>query len=130
MVDAGYDALSVDLGCYDAHYWNHPSVYQRDGLYLEAAEMVKKVVDVPILVAGRMDNPDFGSKSIEEGKCDILAIGRPLLADPELPNKVATGNLDIQGLMLLLEDINAFLKMKAPSCRRFASCILRGSRLN
>ncbi len=95
LVDAGYDALSVDLGCYDAHYWNHPSVYQRDGLYLEAAEMVKKVVDVPILVAGRMDNPDFGSKSIEEGKCDILAIGRPLLADPELPNKVATGKLDM-----------------------------------
>lgn len=95
LVDAGYDALSVDLGCYDAHYWNHPSVYQKDALYLEAAEMVKKVVDVPVMAAGRMDNPDTGANAIAEGKCDIVLLGRPLLADPELPNKTASGNLDL-----------------------------------
>lgn len=87
---AGYDALNIDLGCYDAHFWNHPSVYQKDGLYLDAAAQVKEAVSIPILVAGRMDDPDMGSSAITAGKCDMVALGRPCLADPEIPNKVAT----------------------------------------
>ena len=89
MEQAGYDALNVDLGCYDAHYWNHPSVYQKDGLYLEAAEAVKHAVGIPVIAAGRMDDPDLGAAAIRAGKCDMVALGRPCLAEPEIPNKVA-----------------------------------------
>ncbi len=92
LVDAGYDALNVDLGCYDSHYWNHPSVYQEDALYLDAASKVKEVVDVPIIVAGRMDNPDVGAEAIRSGKCDMISLGRPSLADPNLPNKIQAGH--------------------------------------
>lgn len=91
LVKAGYDALDVDLGCYDAHYWNHPSVFQKDGLYLEAAALVRQAVDVPVIVAGRMDDPALAASALEMGKCDIIALGRPSLADPELPNKLAAG---------------------------------------
>ena len=91
LVRAGYDALDVDLGCYDAHFWNHPSVYQKDGLYLEAAAAVRQAVDVPVIVAGRMDDPRLGADAIRSGKCDFVALGRPSLADPELPNKIAEG---------------------------------------
>lgn len=89
---AGYDALNVDVGCYDAHYWSHPSVYHKDGLYLDAAAAVKEVVDIPIIVAGRMDDPDMGAKAIQNGKCDFIALGRPCLADPYLPVKVKRGH--------------------------------------
>lgn len=88
---AGYDALDVDLGCYDAHYWNHPSVYQKDGLYLDAASKIKEAVNIPVIVAGRMDNPDMGAEAIEKGLCDMVSLGRPSLADPDLPNKVQKG---------------------------------------
>ena len=94
LADAGYDALNVDVGCYDAHYWSHPTVYFEDGLYLPFAEEVKKVVDVPILCAGRMDNPEFASKAVADGKIDMVGLGRPLLADPYLPLKVRKGEID------------------------------------
>lgn len=86
---AGYDALNVDLGCYDAHYWNHPSVYQKDGLYLDAAAKIREVVSIPVIVAGRMDDPDFAAEAIRSGKCDMIGLGRPCLADAEIPLKVA-----------------------------------------
>lgn len=88
---AGYDALNVDLGCYDAHFWNHPSVYQRDALYLDAAARIKEAVSVPVIVAGRMDDPDVGARAVREGKCDMVGLARPALADPDIPNKVALG---------------------------------------
>lgn len=91
---AGYDALNVDLGCYDAHFWNHPSVYQKDALYLDAAAQIKRAVSVPVIVAGRMDDPDVGSEAILAGKCDLVALARPALADAEIPNKVALGLYD------------------------------------
>ena len=94
LEEVGYDALDVDLGCYDAHFWNHPSVYQKDALYLEAAEMVKKAVNIPVIVAGRMDNPDTAVEAIESGKCDIISLGRPSLADPEIPLKIARGQIE------------------------------------
>ena len=94
LEQAGYDALNVDVGCYDAHFWNHPSVYQKDGLYLEAAAAVKAAVHIPVIVAGRMDDPELGARAIREGMCDIVSLGRPCLADPEIPNKVAQGQLE------------------------------------
>lgn len=91
---AGYDALNVDLGCYDAHFWNHPSVYQKDALYLDAAARIKEVVSVPVIVAGRMDDPDVGAEAIRTGKCDMVGLARPALADAELANKVALSQFD------------------------------------
>lgn len=88
---AGYDAFNVDIGSYDAHFWSHPPVYFKDGMYLEAAEAIKKEVKVPVIVSGRMDDPDFGAEAIRNNKCDMVALGRPLLADPHLPDKVHAG---------------------------------------
>ncbi|CAG9297793.1 oxidoreductase [Celerinatantimonas diazotrophica] len=92
LVNAGYDALNVDVGCYDAWYWNHPPMYQQEGLYLPYSEILKKEVDVPIITAGRMDNPELARQAIVQGKTDMVGLGRPLLADSELPNKVMQGN--------------------------------------
>lgn len=94
LVEQGYDALNVDVGCYDSHYWNHPTVYSKDGLYLPYAEAVRKTVDVPVLCAGRMDDPDLASKAVEEGKTDMVGLGRTLLADPYYPIKLQTGKED------------------------------------
>lgn len=84
----GYDALDVDVGCYDAWWWNHPPMYQKKGLYIPFAKMVKQAVKVPVICAGRMDNPDLALDAIESGACDIISLGRPLLADPEYVNKL------------------------------------------
>lgn len=94
LVQYGYDALDTDVGTYDAWWWNHPPMYQEKGLYRPYCKMVKEVVDVPVLCAGRMDNPDMASKSLEDGECDIISLGRPLLADPYYVNKLRCGRTD------------------------------------
>ena len=88
LVDYGYDALDVDVGCYDSWWWNHPPMYIEKGMYRQYAKAVKGVVDVPIICAGRMDDPDMAVAAIEDGTCDMIGLGRPLLADPHYVNKL------------------------------------------
>lgn len=89
----GYDALDTDVGTYDAWWWNHPPMYQKKGLYREYCKMVKDVVDIPVFCAGRMDNPDMALEAIENGECDVIDLGRPLLADPDYCNKLRCGKI-------------------------------------
>lgn len=89
----GYDALDTDVGTYDAWWWNHPPMYQKKGLYREYCKMVKEVVNIPVFCAGRMDNPDMALEAIENGECDVIDLGRPLLADPDYCNKLRCGKI-------------------------------------
>ncbi len=93
LVEAGYDILNVDAGTYDSWYWNHPPMYFEKGMYREFGKILKKEVDVPIILAGRMDDPDMAVEALGTC-CDIIGLGRPLLADPELPMKIQAGKLD------------------------------------
>ena len=94
LVAAGYDALNVDAGTYDSWYWNHPPMYfEEEGMYRPFGEILKKEVDVPIILAGRMENPDVAVEALGKS-CDIVEYGRQLLADPEYPEKLRTGRLD------------------------------------
>lgn len=60
------------------------------GAYVENTAAIKKAVSVPVIAVGRM-LPDVAEKAIAEGKTDFAAMGRQLLADPELPNKLIAG---------------------------------------
>lgn len=92
LVDAGYDMLNCDNGTYDSWYWPHPPVYMPKACNLNDVAEIKKVVSVPVVCAGKFDNPELAEKAIEEGKIDIMGMGRPLLADPYLPKKIADGD--------------------------------------
>ena len=91
LVSYGYDALDVDVGSYDAWRWSHPPMYQKKGLYMPYAKLVKENVNVPVLCAGRMDDPDMAEGAVMDGVCDIISLGRPLLADPDYVNKLRRG---------------------------------------
>ena len=79
LVEYGYDALDTDVGTYDAWWWNHPPMYQKKGLYRPYCRMVKEAVDVPVLCAGRMDNPDMALEALEKGECDIISLSVNLI---------------------------------------------------
>ena len=87
----GYDPLDTDVGTYDAWWWNHPPMYQEKGLYRKYCKMVKEVVSIPVFCAGRMDDPNMALEAIRSGVCDIIDLGRPLLADPDYCNKLRAG---------------------------------------
>ena len=90
----GYDALDVDAGTYDAWWWNHPPMYMEKAPYRKFAEIVKQNVKVPVIMAGRVDNPDLALDCLENNVCDIISLGRPLLADPDIVKKIRTGRTE------------------------------------
>lgn len=126
LVEYGYDALDTDVGTYDAWWWNHPPMYQAKGLFREYCRMVKQVVDVPVLCAGRMDNPDMALASVENGDCDIVSLGRPLLADPDYVNKLRCGRVSEirpciscqEGCMGRIQEYSAINCAVNPQCAR------------
>jgi 2,4-dienoyl-CoA reductase (NADPH2) len=63
------------------------------GAFVPMAEAFKKILSVPVITVGRLD-PDLGEAILRAGKADIIAMNRRLLADPDLPLKVAEGRLD------------------------------------
>ena len=94
LVAAGVDAFHVSGGVSD------PMVSQMicgssfpDGYNLPEAEALKRVVDVPVMVVGRFLDPEFAEQALRDGRADMIVMGRPLLADPELPNKVKAGRV-------------------------------------
>ncbi|MCF0230666.1 MAG: NAD(P)-binding protein, partial [Parasporobacterium sp.] len=94
LVDAGCDLLDVDNGSYDSWYWAHPPVYMPEACNLPEAQYIKSFVDVPVICAGRMENPDIAAKAIEHESIDAVGIARQFLADPEYTNKIMNGELD------------------------------------
>jgi 2,4-dienoyl-CoA reductase (NADPH2) len=59
-----------------------------------AAAVLKEVVSVPVMTVGGFVNPILGEMVLRQGKADFIGLTRCLFADPELPNKVASGRLD------------------------------------
>ena len=94
LEQAGFDALHVDAGCYDSWYWAHPPIYQKHGCMVDMAAKVKEVVKIPVIAVGRLEIPELAEKVIEEGKADMVALGRGLLADPYWPIKVQEGRIE------------------------------------
>ena len=94
-VDAGADAVHVSayadpgvgVGVTDAH------TPQQAGRNLPMAAAIKAVVDVPVIAVGRLE-PEAADRAIADGQADLVAMGRALLADPELPAKLAAGRVD------------------------------------
>lgn len=91
--DAGADAIHVSVFGYGVSPYAAPPMAQPPGNLVRFAEAVKSAVNVPVIAVGRID-AGTAEKVIEEGRADLVAIGRALIADPELPNKAASGKLD------------------------------------
>lgn len=90
--EAGADALDVsaygNTGIGIA-FTEAPLVHQPGG-FLEFARAVKNTVSIPVIAVGRIEM-DVAEKGLAAGNFDFVAMGRKLLADPELPNKLAAG---------------------------------------
>jgi len=68
-------------------------MYDKPGTYILLAEEVKKHVSIPVVGGCRMKDPILADEVIRDGKVDLVYMGRPLLADPELPNKAREGRI-------------------------------------
>jgi len=91
---AGVDVFNIDQGCPEAMPVSIAPCYYPYGLWVEDAASVKQVVGIPVITSGNNYRPDFAEKILEEGKADFILMGRPLIADPELPNKAKEGRVE------------------------------------
>ena len=119
LVAGGVDCLSISTGVYATGEYIVAPMSVPKGLNIYAAEQIKKVVDVPIIVVGKLNDPLMAEQVIAQGKADLVAIGRGLYADPELPNKVAAGQFeDIRWCTGCLQEcIQSLLTAFATKCQ-------------
>ena len=95
LVEAGVDAFHVSGGVIDRLVTGMVNgADDGDGLNVGAAAAVKEVVDVPVIAVGRLHDPVLAESVLADGRADFVAMGRPLLADPDLPRKLAAGEAD------------------------------------
>ncbi len=87
LEEAGYDMFNADNGTYDSWYWAHPPMYMPQNCNLEDCKAIKKVLNVPVVCAGKMV-PSVGAKAIEDGDIDGVGFARQFLADPQWITKL------------------------------------------
>ena len=90
LEEAGTDAISISSGL---EFWTSlsiPCYAYPEGPMVPLAEKVKQAVGVPVITAGKI-GPELAEQIIRDSKADFIGMGRPLLADPELPNKLREG---------------------------------------
>ncbi|MGZ9583106.1 oxidoreductase [Paenibacillus marinisediminis] len=88
---AGIAALNVTQGNHDAFGYEAPNTYMPEQTHVEVAAAIKKHLNIPVLVGGRITTPDMAEAILQEGKADIISFGRVLLADPHFVNKAIDG---------------------------------------
>jgi len=91
---AGADVISVSAGCHETQHLSNDTMRMEEDFKRPLFEAVKKAVKIPIIVAGGYRNPDVSEKIVSDGIADFLGIARPLLADPQWPQKAAHGKVD------------------------------------
>jgi 2,4-dienoyl-CoA reductase-like NADH-dependent reductase (Old Yellow Enzyme family)/thioredoxin reductase len=91
LADVGIDYISVTSSIHESMMYGVPTGYVPRGLNLEYAAMVKKAVgDVIVMCAGGI-NVELGEQAVRDGAIDVAVIGRAMIADPDLPRKLAEG---------------------------------------
>jgi len=93
LVDAGIDYIHVSAGTYESmHHMIPPSYLERAHL-VNLAKNIKEAISIPVISVGS-HTINSGEEAISERKADLIAFGRPLIADPRLPSKLRQGRLD------------------------------------
>jgi 2,4-dienoyl-CoA reductase-like NADH-dependent reductase (Old Yellow Enzyme family)/thioredoxin reductase len=87
----GADALHISACVAASGYLNHPPYYAEEGIFVPLAQGIKSVVSSPVIAVGRISTPELANQVLEEKKADLIAMGRALIADPDLPKKALQG---------------------------------------
>ncbi len=91
LVQVGVDALNINVGWHEAKVPQIVTSVPR-GVFGYLAKGIKELVDVPVISGHRINDPHTAREMIGDGLCDMVAMGRPLIADPFLPEKAKAGH--------------------------------------
>jgi 2,4-dienoyl-CoA reductase-like NADH-dependent reductase (Old Yellow Enzyme family)/thioredoxin reductase len=89
------DALHVGGGtACESPAWFFQHMALPRGEFLRATAAIKQAVSLPVIAVGRLGDPGLVKAALAEGKADLVALGRPLVADPFFPSKMLGGAYD------------------------------------
>ncbi len=89
LADAGVEYFHVTAGIYDTGELKHAAM--KRGEFFDYARGVKSITTKPVIGVGKVLSIEQAEKHLEKGDCDIVAIGRGLLADPQMVNRALAG---------------------------------------
>ncbi len=117
MIEPYVDLIHVSAGTYQKTFGiTHPSMFQDHGRNVFLAAEIKKHVSKPVATIGGLNDPAQMEEIISSGKADIVYMGRALLADPFLPNKIMA-NKD-EDIVRCLRCFTCMAERAATSTRR------------
>jgi 2,4-dienoyl-CoA reductase-like NADH-dependent reductase (Old Yellow Enzyme family)/thioredoxin reductase len=92
---SGVDVIDVSLGTTSGKQLTaSPGPEYPEGTLVPFAEAIKRGVNVPVIAVGRFRTPEVAEAILEQGKADMIAVGRQLIADPYWPEKATTGRAE------------------------------------
>lgn len=97
LLDGKVDLIHVTAGTFHYPETNQhmvPSMFHPFGVNVEFAADIKKAVKTPVAVVGGLDEPELMEQVLAEGKADIIAVGRSIIADAQMPDKLRGGRAD------------------------------------
>jgi 2,4-dienoyl-CoA reductase-like NADH-dependent reductase (Old Yellow Enzyme family)/NADPH-dependent 2,4-dienoyl-CoA reductase/sulfur reductase-like enzyme len=127
LVEAGVDAIHVSVGNYATPGGPNIAPMEADvALLVPLAQGIRDVVSVPVIAVGRIHDPFVAEQVIGERRADMIAMGRALLADPDLPAKALRGAFNEilpciacnQGCIEMLEADKSITCLINPACGR------------
>lgn len=90
----GMDAIEVSAGTHETPEILSAPPHFPMGFLSHLSEAMKKEVKIPVGIVGRIHDPRLAESLLEQGKADLIAVGRGLIADPEWPKKALEGRTD------------------------------------
>ena len=88
LVEAGADVLSSGIGWHEARVPTIVTSVPR-AAFAENTAALREQVDVPVIASNRIHDPAVAEEVLAAGQADLISMARPLLADPQLPRKLA-----------------------------------------
>lgn len=94
LAQAGVNAIEAVSGVPESMHLIGPPMALPRGFRVPEARALKEAVSIPVIASGRINHPVLAEKILRNREADFISMGRPLLADPDLPNKARKGRLE------------------------------------
>ena len=86
--------FNCDAGTFSSFWMEIPPAAVEQGFFRPLNRALKEVSSLPIVAFGRIKDPDMAERILALGEADLIGMARPLIADPDLPRKLAEGRAD------------------------------------
>ena len=87
LEDAGADVIDISGGAFNKPYLTEGTYSLEPGFLVYLAEAIKKVVNIPVTIVGKIKRPELAEEILQKGSADFIVLGRTLIADPFWPEK-------------------------------------------